>query len=365
MKAVIRKIELPDEGRIIAISDVHANLPYLKGLLEKLRLRDEDTLVFCGDLLEKGAYSLETLRFVMELQKRRRVLAVQGNCDCWQNSIYRATGRSDVYTKRYLLSDSAGWGPGLLAQMCAEAGFEVREDTDMNEFRRVLTAAFKPEFDFLEELPHVILTDHYVFVHGGLPRGRPEDWDSWDCMKNDNFLGQGRSFTRWIIVGHWPVVLYGGDRACANPVIERERKIISIDGGCVLKDDGQLNALIIPRNGSEDFEIEHYDHFPVRTVKTAQKGSEKSTYVRWGDNIVCILERGEEFSRCMHVRTGYVLDILTKYLYGECGEVRCNDCTDYVLPLEPGDRVSVIEETSRGYLVKHNGVSGWYGGELL
>ena len=43
----------------------------------------------------------------------------------------------------------------------------------------------------------------------------------------------------------------------------------------------------------------------------------------------------------------------------------CNDCTDYVLPLEPGDRVSVVEETSRGFLVKHNGVSGWYGGELL
>ena len=71
------------------------------------------------------------------------------------------------------------------------------------------------------------------------------------------------------------------------------------------------------------------------------------------------------FSRCVHVRTGYELDILTKNLYGESGEVRCNDCTDYVLPLEAGDEVSVVETTSRGYFVKHNGVSGWYGGELL
>ena len=63
--------------------------------------------------------------------------------------------------------------------------------------------------------------------------------------------------------------------------------------------------------------------------------------------------------------TGYELDILTKNLYGESGEVRCNDCTDYVLPLEAGDEVSVVETTSRGYFVKHNGVSGWYGGELL
>ena len=365
MRAVIQQVKLPDTGRIIAVSDVHGNLPYLKGLLARLQLRDEDTLVFCGDILEKGRYSLETLRYIMRLASERRVLAVLGNCDFWQDAIYRPTPGSDEYCKRYLLSDSAGWGPGLLAQMCQEAGFVMGRGMDMEEFRRVIGAAYAPEFRFLESLPHVIDTEHYVFVHGGLPEGGREDWDGWKCMKNDNFLGQGRSFDRWVIVGHWPVTLYGTDSVCANPIIERERKIISIDGGCVLKDDGQLNALIIPYNGSEDFQVEHYDPFPVRRVKSAQKGSEKSIYIRWGDNIVRILERGREFSRCVYVRTGYELDILTKNLYGESGEVRCNDCTDYVLPLEAGDEVSVVETTSRGYFVKHNGVSGWYGGELL
>ena len=121
---------------------------------------------------------------------------------------------------------------------------------------------------------------------------------------------------------------------------------------------------MIPYNGSEDFGFEYYDPFPRRRVKSAQRGSEESVYIRWGDNLVRILERGPEFSRCVHVRTGRELDILTKYLYGEEGEVRCNDCTDYVLPLEPGDEVAVVETTSRGYFVKHKGVSGWYGGEL-
>ena len=158
--------------------------------------------------------------------------------------------------------------------------------------------------------------------------------------------------------------LYRQDITCANPIIDRESRIISIDGGCVLKDDGQLNALIIPRNGSEDFTFTAYDPFPVRRVKSAQAGSERSIYVRWGDNEVEILSRGEEFSRVRHVRTGYELDILTKYLYGESGVVRCNDCTDYVLPLKAGDEVSIVETTSRGYLCKHDGVSGWYYGEL-
>lgn len=38
--------------------------------------------------------------------------------------------------------------------------------------------------------------------------------------------------------GIYPVVLYGEDKVCANPIIDRQRHIASIDGACVLKDDG-------------------------------------------------------------------------------------------------------------------------------
>ena len=63
-------------------------------------------------------------------------------------------------------------------------------------------------------------------------------------MKNDDFLGQGLSFRKWVAVGHWPVTLYDPSIQCSNPRVERDRRIISLDGGCVLKVDGQLNALI-------------------------------------------------------------------------------------------------------------------------
>ena len=58
------------------------------------------------------------------------------------------------------------------------------------------------------------------------------------------------------------------------------------------------------------------------------------------------------------------MEILTKYLFTENEITDCNDCTDYVLPLKRGDRVRVVETTSRGFFVKHNGVSGWYYGGL-
>ena len=105
-------------------------------------------------------------------------------------------------------------------------------------------------------------------------------------------------------------------------------------------------------------------HFQSGRVETPQAASTVSAYFRYGDNHVRVIQRGEEFSLCEHIRTGYRMKILTKYLHGDDADCICNDCTDYALPLQPGDLVSVIEETSKGYLVKHHGISGWYYGIL-
>ena len=363
MKPRVESREFHPGARIIAISDIHGNLAYLLALLDKLRLTPADELVIVGDLVEKGPDSLSALRYVMKLSETHRVHMVCGNCDDWSPEIDRPTPHTDDFIRRYM---NRSFGThGLLRQMCQEAGFFVSEDMDMDAMRAALRDRFAPELDFLRTAPHIMDTPHYTFVHGGVPEGDVEEMEAWHIMKNDDFLRQGRRFDKWQIVGHTPCVLYGGDVTCANPIIDRVSRIISIDGGCVLKDDGQLNALIIPHDGSEDFFTVYYDHFPRRRVKSAQEASEKSYYIRWGDSEVEILSRGAEFSRCRHVRTGYEMDILNTDLAGESGTVKCNDCTDYRIPLEAGDEVSVVAETSRGYMIKKDGVSGWYYGELL
>ncbi len=365
MKARIRKLVFEPGRRIIVISDIHGNLPYLRGLLEKLRFCGRDYLVFDGDMLEKGEDSLGTLRFIMELCRGGNVFAVCGNCDGWHTLLRDSTPEMDRSTLDYIANSAHGWHAGLLRQMCDETGLRVTPDSDLGGIKRALEGNYGQMFDFLDSLPHVIETPDYTFVHGGLSDGAPETWDAAKCMKNDDFMGQGRSFDKWVIVGHWPVMLYGGGIVCANPIIDRQRHIISIDGGCVLKDDGQLNGLIIPCAGSEDFSWEYYDAFPRRRALTAQTASEKSWYIRWGDNRVRVLRHGEEFCMCEHKRTGYRMEILTKYLTpAPEGDYITNDCTDYRLPVEPGDELSIIEETSRGVFAKKNGVSGWYFGEI-
>ena len=81
MKAVVRPIPFPTNGRLLAVSDVHGNLPWLKGLLDKVGFTPDDALVLVGDLVEKGPDSLATLRYVMELARTHTVHALCGNCD--------------------------------------------------------------------------------------------------------------------------------------------------------------------------------------------------------------------------------------------------------------------------------------------
>ena len=357
--AKIEYLPISPERRVLVIADVHGNLPYLRGVLELAGFGGDDLVIFDGDFLEKGEQSLETLRFVMRLCAEGRAGAVCGNCDGWSD-IFSLTPEQERRTLEYL----AWRRRGLVWDMCREIGADPLAG-DFASVKAALGASFADEWAFLAQLPHAIESERFLFAHAGVHADKPlAAHTAGELVKYDNFLGSAGHFDKWLIVGHWPVMLYHENIVDANPVVDRERHIVSIDGGCVLKDDGQLNALVLPRTENGDFSWYAYDPFPKARVKRDQAASERSYYIRWGDSRVQVLRRGEEFSRCRHVRTGYEMDILTKYLFTGEEFTDCNDCTDYVLPLRAGDEVHVVEKTSRGYFVKHDGISGWYFGEL-
>lgn len=344
--------------RIIAVSDVHGNLPYFRGLTDRLELRRSDRLVLLGDLVEKGPESLAVLRYAMGLGSRCRLYPVLGNCDIWHLWTDRADGPMDAWVRQYVLARSTG----LVRDMAREAGFPLTADFDMPRLKGVLRERFAPELDFLRGMPQVLDTAAATFVHGGLPEGvAPEAADPWKCLKWDNFYAARPHFDKWLVVGHTPVCLYGENTISAVPLVDAECRVASIDGGCVLKDDGQLNALIL-ENGV--FRREWYDPFPVCRALDAQAEGPRSWYIRWGDNAVEVLRRGGEFCRVRHCRTGYEMEVSTDFLFTRAGETRVTDCTDYVPAVAPGDRMAVVRRTSRGAWIKKDGVSGWYGGRL-
>lgn len=363
MHVTIKYIDLPADRRVFAVSDVHGNLDYLKGLLNKISFAQDDILILLGDLIEKGPQSLETLQYVIRLCKTHTVYVLRGNCDrlLFDDSL------PDEWLFRYRHS----WGGNMIMNEFSKLlALPIHSVEDVSRLREATKRAFPEEFSFLMDMPVILESDHYIFVHGGIPGEEslhaPESLKPWECMKNDDFVGQGHRFqNKWCIVGHWPATLYRDQWPCANPLISTAQQIVSIDGGCVIKRDGQLNALCLPAVPTADtFSWIAYDNLPLAVAESAQQASTNSINIRYGDNKLEILDRGEEFCSCRHISSGRYIDILTRDIWETDHGTFCEDSTDFFLPVQSGDCLSVIQETSRGWLVKKNGVTGWYAGQL-
>lgn len=362
-KAVVKPIYLSPGRRVLVISDIHGNLPLLKGVLRKAGFCREDILIILGDMVERSEGSLETVRYVMELRKHYTVYTLCGNCDNLVLDFLRGCGElSTAFFQRWFARHGERC---MLVKMAHLAGCSVETPEDYPAARKAILEHFPAEITFLESLPHMYENDDYLFIHGGVPReDHLEELDAFGCMKNDTFLEQGNSFRRWVIVGHHPVTLYREDIPSATPVVLRDRHIVNIDGGCTLKLDGQLNALILPSEPGGEFSWVSYDGYPERRALDDQEPSAHSVNVRWGRSRLEVLEEGPELCRCRHLETGRELEILTEFLRRDGEGVWCEDSTDYRLPVKAGETLTVIRQISRGALCKKNGVTGWYFGRL-
>jgi len=352
--------------RVLAISDIHGNLPFLKGVLERAAFSRSDVLVLVGDLFEKGEDSLGVLRYVMELQKTYEVYPLCGNCDHIDRSFLEGAPGTD----ESLWPVVRCWGARrfLPVQLGLELGLDIpRSPGDFPALRRALREHCPQECAFLMDMPQILEAGNFLFVHGGIPReDRLEELDAYGCMKNDDFLGQGFSFRKWVVVGHWPVTLYGSAFPSGAPVILPRRHIASIDGGCVLDHrEGQLNALIIPDINGDEVDWTAYDGLPLARALDGQEASKDSVNIRWSDSVVEELRREGDCSWCRHVSTGRELWVPTAYLEVRWdGELHTDDVTDYRLPVEPGETLSLVYTCDRGRLMKKDGVTGWYLGRL-
>ena len=363
-KAVVIRPHIEPGRRVLAVSDIHGNLPFLKGVLAAANFSPADVLVLVGDLFEKGEGSLDTLRYIRRLQKTHTVYPLCGNCDHIDRVFLEGRPGAD----EELWPVFQFWGNRwIVAQMGAELGYTPKCLGDMAELRRRVWEAFPEECEFIVRLPHILETENFIFVHGGLPgEGRLEELDAYACMKNDDFLGQGQSFRKWVVVGHWPVTLYNLKVPTAKPLVRADRHIISIDGGCVLKLDGQLNALIIPDVTGDGVDWVSYDGLPLVRAVDGQEGSADSLNIRWSDSAVEVLRTEGDCAWCRHISTGREMWILTEYLYPRRsdGHIHVEDTTDCQLPVEPGDVLSLVRECSRGYMVKKDSATGWYFGKI-
>ena len=259
-------------------------------MLTKAGFCRDDILFVLGDMLEKGGTEPETLRLLMDLSATHTVHTLCGNCD--DLVVGFVDGREEL-SWEFLTTicatlaaaapgadgDGGGphrggvHGPGAAARRrrrAVRAGVSLSAGTSHHHRH--------PEYHLCPRRRTL------CGAYGGA--------GVLALHENDDFLSQDTHLEKWCVVGHWPVTLYREKIPCANPLISREKHIISIDGGCALKRDCQLNLLIIPGGPGGDFSFVAYDDLPDVTALDSQAGSTDSINIRWGKNTVEVLSGG-------------------------------------------------------------------------
>lgn len=359
MRAAVQRLELPEDRRLVVVSDLHGDLAGFRGLLKKVGFSRRDILILDGDLVERGPENLELLRYVMELHRTHTVHTLRGNCD----NLYCGFPEGRPETVEEVLRYCATLSRTLFQEMCRELGEEMPDAGSWPALRGRLCSGFSRELAFLRGLPDILETQNYTFVHGGLEPGPLEEQEGRLCRKNDSFYQKGYAFSKYLVVGHTPVGLYR-DRIDLSPLLDRERKILSIDGGNQVNLHGQLNALLIDSAAGDSFRVVSHDLLPQATALEAQSGAPATLRLRWPDVAVEALRREGGCVYCRHRSTGRVFWVPEALLYERQDSLRCGDFTDEQLEVREGERLSLVCSTARGSYVKKDSVCGWYYGRL-
>jgi len=205
-------------GKIFATGDIHGRLDKLEDLMDVVEAdRNEDTLIFLGDYIDRGPDSAGVVDFILDLRETyRNIVCLRGNHEeLFLDYVLKQKNR-DLYFYnggRYTLR-SYGLDPDT-----------PPSESDIPERHMA----------FFKSLPYYWETEDYIFVHAGLRPGIPlgrQDKDDMVWIRGE-FIFARCDFGKTVIFGHTPFSV---------PFIEDRR--IGIDTGAAYS--GPLTCLELP-----------------------------------------------------------------------------------------------------------------------
>ena len=369
----IQRVSVPGR-RLLAVSDLHGEPQVFRDLLEKAGFCEDDVLVLVGDFVRHGPQSLRLLRDVMALCKTHTVYPLCGNNDLYTLDAVEEEGEEQLFLQELDTPNSA------VGDMWREQGLSAPpEPGQVAAARKRLQRAYAEELEFLRNLPAILDTGDYLFVHGGLTTADYESLEgqsAYSCTKVDAYLQRfSLIMPKYCVVGHWPLANYR-DTADLTPIVEAGRRVVSIDGGCGVQPQGQANLLLLPRETArpaapaippdplpEGFAFWHADPFPTYIARASQPGGQTEgplCNLHWGDQLVDVLEREDGMIHLRHCTTGGCLWVPEDWVWETPEGLVCRVATNNTLSVEPGDRLSLICDTKKGAYVKKGSVCGWY-----
>ena len=154
-------------NRLIAISDVHGYYEELLALLKKIDYKkEEDKIVFIGDMVDRGPEPIKTISLIRNLQLAypKNVFVVKGNHDKEFSTIAK------ILQKGQTLSEE-DW---LLY-----AGFTGDDLNGINTLKNLFSYKDRELLiNWIDNLPLYVDIDNHIFIHAGMNPNIPMDSQS-------------------------------------------------------------------------------------------------------------------------------------------------------------------------------------------
>ncbi len=231
--------------RIIVYGDIHGCLDEFKQLRDTINPKKNDIEISVGDFLNKGPYSLKTLKYL----SKHKILSVMGNNEAKIVKLYH----------KY------------------QTGGEAYLSTLRASDRKTLLELDHDDISYLESLPYFLKIDRLTIVHGGVENSMTLSENMSD--KEKKLLTQLRFYNKkhepipyddfenreifWSegYDGHEGFVVFGH-----HPFeeVKIEKNAIGIDTGCVY--GGALTAISFPYH---DKKVET-NNYTLHSVKAIQ-----------------------------------------------------------------------------------------------
>ena len=153
--------------KTFVVGDIHGRCAQLQGLLEMLpREQSTDTLVFLGDLIDRGSDVPGTVEHVFNLclEDPEKVICLRGNHEQMLLDFLDETSM--------IWMETATGGDRTFKQY-TETPLRLRTEADFDTARDLMSEKIPPrQLDFLRQLPLYHEDDHALYVHAGLEDGK-------------------------------------------------------------------------------------------------------------------------------------------------------------------------------------------------
>ncbi len=202
--------------RILAISDIHGCLNTFKAILQQINYTKADQLFLIGDFIDRGPDSKGVIDHVWYLQVQGfTITCIKGNHE------------------QMLLNGLKDWNKAKM--WLIHGGSQTLDSFGAADMQAVP----KKYIDWMENLPHYVEFQDYIFVHAGLNFDVPNPFEAehsmlWirDWYPNVNFSWLGN---RIIVHGHTPF-----KKTSIEEMFDKMDylQVLDIDAGCCFEYEG-------------------------------------------------------------------------------------------------------------------------------